>query len=209
MPWSPRVVVGEGIYHVYARGNNLQVIFLDNVDRLYYLRRLGAAFRLLDIRLLAYVLMSTHVHLVVQVATPNLDVAIHRVHQHYAFRFNRRHRRIGHAFNNRFQSRPITNDSYLLQATRYVHLNPVEAGLVAHPREYPWSSYHQYVTAPQPGQIVDPRLVLSLFGEDQVQCRIAYEESVTADLKPERRRVIGRAEGLSGDGSPSPSSRQR
>lgn len=192
MPRSPRIVVGGGIYHIFVRGNNAQQIFLDNVDRYHYLRLLQAASKRLAIGVLAYVLMSNHVHLVLQVTTPNLATVMHLVHRAYAFRFNRRHGRIGHTFNNRFQSLPIVDDVYLLQSTRYIHLNPVDAGLVDDPGDYPWSSYRQYL-APRDGQLVTPNPVLSLLGNDPVRCRRAYEEFVTTDLSRDRRMVGSRA----------------
>lgn len=191
MPWTPRVVVSGGIYHVFARGNNAQKIFFDNIDRYHYLRLLGAVSKRLEIAVLAFALMSNHVHLVLRVSSRNLDAGIHLIHRPYAFRFNRRHGRIGHMFNNRYQSLPVVDDAYLLQSTSYIHLNPVVIGLVKHPRDYIWSSYRQYAT-PRSGQLVDPNRVFSILEDDQERCRVAYEDFVAADLIRRKQSMLGR-----------------
>lgn len=191
MPRGARIVVGGGIYHVFARGNNAQSIFLDNIDRFHYLRLLRATTKRLEMSVLAFVLMTNHVHVVLQPTAANLHAAMHLIHRAYAFRFNRRHGRIGHTFNNRYQSLPIVDDVYLLQSTSYIHLNPVVAGLADHPLDYVWSSYRQYVN-PRGGQLVDPNRVLSTLGDDPVRSRAAYEKFVAVDLSRHRLLVEGR-----------------
>lgn len=195
VPRDPRIIVAGGIYHVFARGNNRQNIFVDTVDRSIYLRALTASFRLLKVRLLAYVLMSNHVHLVLQITEPNMDEAMYRLHSLYAHRFNRRHGRIGHTFNNRYKSRIIVDDAYLLEATCYVHLNPVDARLVAHPRDYLWSSYRQYVEPPRRNQLIDPNPVLSLLTNDHVRSREVYEQFVMTEMHRHGRQKLSVARG--------------
>ncbi len=190
MPRSPRVIVAGGIYHIFARGNNKADIFLDNIDRLRYLRLAIATMRALRVRLLAYVLMSNHVHLVLQIAEPNLAAVMHHMHQNYAIRFNRRHGHTGHTFNSRYNSKIIIEDIHLLETTRYVHLNPVRAGLVKVPEDYVWSSYGQYVRQ-EANRMVDPTPVLSILADDPARSRVAYVKFVLDALNDESSKRNG------------------
>ena len=176
-----RVIVAGGIYHVFARGNNKADIFLDSVDRSWYLRLLAATVRDLNVKILSYVLMSNHVHLVVQITTPNLAEVMHSVHSPYAAHVNRRHDHTGHTFSSRYKSKIIIDDRHLLETTRYVHLNPVRAGLVRLPEDYTWSSYGYYRGEGR-NQLVDPALVLSILADDPVRGRKAYEKFVGAGI---------------------------
>ena len=99
----------------------------------------------------------------------------------YTKYFNERHQRVGHLFQGRFRSRLIDTDSYLLVASRYVHLNPVRAKLAKHPVDFLWSSYRAYLDDSQnPRDLVDPDDVLALLGEANIRQRIRYREFVEA-----------------------------
>lgn len=173
-----RVVYAGATYHVMARGNNREAIFADDVDRYAYLTLLAKAARATGLRTLAYVLMPNHVHFVVRTSEANLSSAIHRLHSPYAIYFNRRSGRDGHVFGRRFRSHLITLDSYLLAVTRYVHLNPVRAGLAPRPEDYPWSSYRFYVDHPPDQSLVDAGAVLALISTDNSRSRKAYARFV-------------------------------
>lgn len=177
-----RIVFAGATYHVWARGNNKQVIFVDDTDRYAYLTLLAKSARAAELRILAYVLMPNHTHLVVQTRAANLSQAIHQLHGPYAMFHNRRHGRINHLFGNRFRSHLITIDSYLLSVTRYIHRNPVRAGLCAKPEEYPWSSYRAYVETSTKETPVDPEPVLALISSDAIRSRQAYVRFVEAQL---------------------------
>ncbi len=175
-----RPVFAGATYHITARGNNGENIFSDDYDRYAYLALLAKAVRSMKMRLFAYSLMTTHVHLVCQTAEANISATICRLHGSYAFSFNRRYDRHGHLFEGRFRSRLIEDDAYLLEATRYTHLNPVRAGLVNGPEDHVWSSYRCYVAPEEQTRqtMVDVWPVLQLFSEDPQASRRAYERFV-------------------------------
>ncbi|MBI2247551.1 MAG: transposase [Armatimonadetes bacterium] len=180
MSRPPRPAFPGATYHITARGNNGERIFGDDADRYAYLVQLAKALRTMDVRLFAYALMSNHVHLALQTTQPNVSAMVRWLHTRHARQFNRRHGRINHLFGERFHSKVITDDLYLLEVTLYLHLNPVEAGLVAHPADYPWTSYRSYVT-PGPS-FVDVRPVLEIFSQDLRRSRKAYARFIRDEL---------------------------
>ncbi len=132
----------------------------------------------MHVRLFAYVLMSNHVHIVLQTPEANISKTIQFLSGRYAHTFNKRHGRHGHLFRNRFYSAVIASNPYLLEATRYVHLNPVRAGLATAPGDYPWSSYPYYVHPEIAQSLIDPRPVLELLARDQRISSAAYAQFV-------------------------------
>ncbi len=160
MPRAPRAIAESGFYHVILRGNGKQIIFEDDADRRAFLDLLAKRAGDAGIHVLAWCLMENHVHLVLEDPTQTLSEMMQRLSGDYAQRFNRKSGRVGHVFENRFKSCPIENEAYLLQAIRYVHDNPENAGICP-AAEYPWSSYHEYVGQ---AEIADTRLVLEMLG---------------------------------------------
>jgi putative transposase len=136
-----REEVENGVFHVYARGNAKQAIYLDDLDRQTYLRLFGRVVEKRHWRCLAYCLMANHVHLVLQTPDANLAVGMQALHGLYAQTFNERHDRVGHLFQGRYGAVRIRGDSQLWTALRYLALNPVEAGLCTRPAEWRWGSY--------------------------------------------------------------------
>lgn len=165
-----------------ARGNNGEDIFRDDLDRSLYLQLLVKAASVTIVRILAYVLMANHIHLVVQTTAPNLHETIHRVNRPYAVRFNRRYGRSGHLFGSRYHSALVLNDIYLLEVTRYIHLNPVRASAAKRPEEYLWSSYRNYMQPGSEDGLVDVRPVLELLACDRPRACAAYEKFVVAAM---------------------------
>ena len=136
-----RIQFRGGLYHVTARGNGRQTLFADDADRerfLIVLTRAVARYRLLCH---AYCLMGNHYHLLLETPEANLSRAMRQLNGVYSQAFNRRHERPGHVLEGRFHAQVVDKDAYLREVCRYIVLNPVRAGLVAHPREWPWSSY--------------------------------------------------------------------
>lgn len=185
MPRPLRLAFENGIYHVTARGNNGECIFLDDYDRYAFLALMARIGRLQVVHILAYGLMTNHLHLVIQTPMANISATMHRLNGPYAYTFNRRHGRKGHLFERRFYSKIIHNDVQLLETTRYIHLNPVEAGLVKAPQEYPWTSYRFYIQE-MSQSLVDPRPVLELLSRDAAASRKAYVCLVNAQIAAKR-----------------------
>jgi REP element-mobilizing transposase RayT len=141
MPRKPRQDVAGLVHHVTARGNRQQAIYLDDLDREMYLLLLAQAVKRQRWVCLAYCLMSNHVHLLIETPEAGLSRGMHRMHGLYAQTFNKRHRRSGHLFQDKFHSVLIETDEQLWVTARYIARNPVEAGLCAEPAAWAWSSH--------------------------------------------------------------------
>lgn len=156
----PRSVSEADLYHVVVRGTGRMIIFEDDEDRLRFLK---SAWDLLgDHRgeILAYCLMDNHVHLLMRMELPLLSDYMHQLNTGYARRFNLRHGRVGHLFQGRFFSEAVTSDEQLLSTVRYIHRNPVKAGMTP-TCDFEWSSYRKYLAGPKSA---GAKSVLDVFG---------------------------------------------
>lgn len=192
MPRPCRVTYEGAIYHVTIRGNNDEVVFRDDQDRRTYLERVAQASGRHAMSILAYVLMTNHVHLIVRTRQANISAAMQWLHGCYAALYNRRHVRRGHLFGGRFFSSVIDREEYLLESTRYVHLNPVRAELVRRPEDYDWSSYRRYVTGAQAPAPVERDFVLEILSADSSRREILYRRFVEDALTMRRMGFMGR-----------------
>lgn len=136
-----RIEFPGAVYHVMARGNARQPIFLVNSDRTAFLERLKLSCDRFNWRCHAYCLMENHYHLLLETLDGNLARGMRELNGVYAQFFNRRHDRIGHLFQGRYKAPLVSKSSYLLELCRYIVLNPVRAGLVKYVDEWRWSSY--------------------------------------------------------------------
>lgn len=128
-------------FHVCAKGNGGQDLFIDNADRALYLILIEKYFKRHQLQCFAYCLMTNHIHLLL--LSPNIwrmSKAIHAMHTSYAKYFHNRYARGGHLFHDRFSSWVVQNQSHLKSSKRYIEENPVKAKLVKYPGDYPWSS---------------------------------------------------------------------
>jgi putative transposase len=137
----PRNETLPGIWHVFARGVERRLIFLDEEDLRTYLRLLRSVVKSFGWHCLAYCLMPNHVHLVIETREPNLGKGMHALHGTYARVFNEKWVRVGHLFQSRYGSRAVHDDLGLMRVLAYVEANPVAAGLCGAPDEWAWSSY--------------------------------------------------------------------
>ena len=140
MPRQARQLSTTGIYHIMLRGINRQRIFEDVVDYSYFLESLRHVQKDSGINILAYCCMTNHVHLLLEEGDESISVTMKRLGIRYASWFNRRYDRVGHLFQDRFASRPVTDDAYFQTVLMYIHFNPVVGGLCEGPLEYRWSS---------------------------------------------------------------------
>jgi putative transposase len=173
MPRARRVHVNGGMYHTMLRGNHRDAIFRAPEDRDEFEDILGQALERHGARVLAYCWMTNHVHAVVQVADRPLGRLVQLFASRYARRFQRRVPTTGHLFERRYRDRLITDLNYLLQVVRYIHLNPVEAGMVTDPAGYCWSSHRHYIGMPAPDWLLVDQ-VLGRFGESPREAVAAY-----------------------------------
>jgi REP element-mobilizing transposase RayT len=150
----PRNETEPGIHHVFARGVERRVIFVDDEDRQRYLWLLRAVAQKFRWHCLAYCLMPNHVHLLIETTEPNLGRGMHSLHGLYAQTFNERFARVGHLFQSRFGSRPVHDDLGLMRVAAYIEVNPVAANLCSSPEDWDWSSYRR-VVAGKNGRVPD------------------------------------------------------
>jgi REP element-mobilizing transposase RayT len=192
MPRKLRIQYPGAMYHVMSRGDRQESIFLDDVDRHDFLKKLAEACQKTGWQVHAYCLMSNHYHLVVETPEPNLVAGMAWLQSTYTIRLNHRHKLFGHVFSGRYKAQLVegSGNGYLRTACDYVHLNPVRARLLkAEERllSYPWSSFGSYLAAPEhrPAWIRVDRLL----GEHGIQ-----DDTAAARQKFEQRMEQRRLE---------------
>ena len=185
-------------YHLYNRGNNRGHVFFEQENYLFFLRQVRT-YLLPVLDVVAYCLMPTHYHLLVQIKTPEIlsepktsgvletpevSRAMMRFSVSYAKAMNKRYDRVGSLFQGAFQAKLVDEDTYLLHLSRYLHLNPVLAGLCAVPEGWAFSSYQDYIGLRQ-GTLPVPDLVLAQFPS-----REAYRAFVEAYSPADREQIV-------------------
>lgn len=174
MPRPPRLELPGVPLHVIQRGNNRAPCFFGDLDRRFYLKCLGESAAKCGCAIHAYALMTNHVHLLVTPEENGATAAmLQDIGRRYVRAFNTAHRRTGTLWEGRFKSSLVDTERYLLTCHRYIELNPVRAGLVPHPGDYPWSSHRHYAAARPDGLITEHPSFLSL-GNGPVERQQAF-----------------------------------
>lgn len=175
MPRYARSMSNTGIYHVMLRGNERKQIFVDDEDKQRFVDTLQYKCQKEYAVLYAYCLMDNHVHLLIGVINNKLDVLMKRISVSYVYYFNRKYKRIGHLFQDRFKSESVESEQYLLEALRYILNNPVKAGMVKSPFEYKWSSSYEYI---KKNSIVSDttKKILDLFSADTEKAKKLFAD---------------------------------
>ncbi len=145
MPRKRRIWYPGATYHVMCRGNHRHDIFRDDEDRQLYLCILEEAVKRYRCYLLAYCLMTNHVHLQIETSDVEIWVIMKHLNARFAMHFNRKYNFVGHLFQGRYRAEIIEDDPHNLETSKYIHLNPVMANMVTLPAEYEWSSYRNYL----------------------------------------------------------------
>lgn len=162
MPRTARKAAESNIYHVMLRGINRQNIFEEDEDRKHFLNTVIRCKEVSGFKLHAFVLMSNHIHFLIEPADESLDVVFKRIETSYAVWYNRKYQRAGHLFQDRFRSESVDTDPYFMTVLRYIHRNPVKAGMVDRIGDYRWSSYLAYEKGG--GTLTDIQFAVDLFG---------------------------------------------
>jgi putative transposase len=182
----PRVVVVDVPHHVTQRGNARQVILASDADRFTYMALLREYAQLYRLSLLGYCLMSNHVHLI---AVPHtaaaLSQSLKQSHGRYASYWNGHNSSTGHVWQGRFYSCPL-DERHLWEALRYVELNPVRAGMVERPEQWPWSSAAAHCEFAKPDPILEMERWRKRWAAGEWLCFLTHAESAT-DLAALRR----------------------
>jgi REP element-mobilizing transposase RayT len=173
-----RIEYPGAFYHVMHRGNAGSDLFKNERDREKFLEYLGKAVSRYQIRIHTYCLMTNHYHLLVETPHANLSQAIKWINVSYAAYFNRKRRRCGHLFQGRFKAVLVDADEYAKLLSRYIHLNPVRAAMVANCRDYPWSSYPALGGYDKSPEWLEIDWLLSLFGRNPGKSKKYYRNFV-------------------------------
>jgi len=171
-----RIEYPGAFYHITSRGNQSQPIYYIDADRQHFLNNLHEAIVKYGVRIHSYVCMTTHYHILLETPLGNLSRCMHFVNVSYTNYFNTRHDRIGHVLHGRYDARLIQKERYLANVSRYIHLNPVRAGMVKSPQEYPWSSYKDFIS--RRDSLVYTSEVLNMFSRDKHKAIKSYRKFV-------------------------------
>lgn len=184
MPRKPRLDVPGALHHIMVRGNNKENIFSDDEDRSKFLQRMGENVVEGKCAVYAWVLMSNHVHILFKSGQKGISAVMRKLLTWYAVYYNRRHKRTGHLFENRYKSILCDEDNYLLALIRYIHLNPIRAGMVKTLEElgrYPWTG-HSAVMGKSECSWMDTGYVLLQFNDTKRKSRNAYRKFVSEGM---------------------------
>jgi REP-associated tyrosine transposase len=168
-----RIEYEGAFYHVTARGNERKKIFLSKRDQEKFLQYVTEARDKYRFILHAYVIMGNHYHLVIETPEGNLSRIMHYINSSYTTYTNVKRKRNGHLFQGRYKAIIVDKDSYLLEVSRYLHLNPVRANMAQHPEEYQYSSYRSYISS-GPTAVVSTDTILGMLGGDPSTAKERY-----------------------------------
>ena len=198
MPRRPRIDFPGAFHHVIVRGVDRREIFCDDADRAAYCDQLSLVFPEDGATCLAWALMPNHVHLAVRTGPRPLARVMHRVGTRYGRYFNQRHARVGYLFQGRYKAIAVADDEYLMTLVRYVHSNPLRAGLVASVDEldrHRWTGHAAMVGLAAAAPFHDVREALRLFGENAALARATVRALMQcADEAPAAEKEVGEEE---------------
>jgi putative transposase len=177
-----RIEYPGAFYHITSRGNQKQPVFLSPWDKARFLDYIKEAHDKFDFLIHAYCLMENHYHLMLETKQANLSRGMHFLNTAYTIYFNGRHNKVGHLFQGRFKGILIEAETYAQELSRYIHLNPVRAGISESPESHPWSSFREYLGQRECPPWLETRLVLGLPGKDAEKSRRDYQVYVMRPL---------------------------
>jgi REP element-mobilizing transposase RayT len=173
MPRYARKKSDIGIFHIMLRGINKQTIFEDDEDRRRFMETIERFKAVSKYEIYGYCLMSNHVHLLLKETEEAISTAIKRICSSYVYWYNWKYERCGHLFQERYKSEIVENDAYLLTVLRYIHQNPVKAGISKSTQDYKWSSYNEYIKEPT---ITDIEFILEILSANREKALVLFIE---------------------------------
>jgi putative transposase len=172
------------LYHIFARGNAKACIFVDDEDYERFLGLLAASVVRFGVRCAAYCALWNHYHLLLAAGEQPISRMMQQLNSKYSQQFNRRHNRVGHVLQGRFGSRIVEDGAYVRAVLRYLALNPVAAGRVEQPEDWPWSSYRFAIGADPPPDFLALDRVWAAFGTgDETAGRLRFGELVGSQVQ--------------------------
>ncbi len=185
-----RIQFPGAYYHVFSRGNERKDVFRTDDDRDLFLANLAECCDRFDVAVHSYCLMSNHIHLLIETKGPDLSDFMKRLLGVYTLRFNRIHKRTGHLFQGRYKAYLVEKDAYLLQLSRYIHLNPVKASMCEDPASYPWSSMRFFLKKDAP-RYLERSYLLGQFDSPQNYRRFVLEGMKGEMVDPFKSLIAG------------------
>ena len=182
MAKKKRIWYPGAVYHIMNRGNRRSDIFKDEEDFQVYLTILKQTMEKYTYTLYSYCLMTNHLHMQIETTDVEIWNIMRYINLAYTKYFNNKYNFIGHLFQGRYRAEIIESDSYNLQTSRYIHLNPVKASMVERPIEYKWSSYGVYMGQVK-SDIVNEQKILSYFKDNSRELYREYVESKLINLE--------------------------
>lgn len=178
MPRTARIKSSTGIYHIITRGINQQNIFSTDDDYERFLNTTTRYCRKSKCEIYAYCLLDNHIHLLLKEGQEPLATTMKKIGTSYVYYYNWQYNRKGHLFQDRFKSEPVEDDNYFLTVIRYIHLNPIKAGIADNLSSYPYSSYIEYINKTK---LINPIFALNMFHQDKDQ---AIEKFINFHYQP-------------------------
>ncbi|MFO7607352.1 MAG: transposase [Desulfurivibrionaceae bacterium] len=175
-------------YHVMNRGRRSEAIFMNDADRQAFIKVLQETVDGWNLKVSAYCLMSNHYHLLVQTPDGNLSRCMRHINGIYTQRFNRRHKKEGQLFRGRYKAVLVAGDSHLLEVLRYIHRNPIQAGIVDNLDDYSWSSHPGYVSSAKKWQWLDKTPLLDMLTDKKSRQKSAYIDFISKGEPDEIKR---------------------
>lgn len=177
-----RLELAGGLYHVTSRGDQREDIYFGDADRLAWLELFGKVCERFNWVCHAWCQMTNHYHVVVETVEGNLSQGMRQLNGVYTQHINRAHQRVGHVFQGRYKAILVEKDSYLLELSRYVVLNPVRAGMVGDASEWPWSSYAAITGTQAAPDWLHTHWILSQFSRQRNEAISLYRDFVRAGI---------------------------
>jgi len=194
MPRQAREKSEKGIYHIILRGINRQQIFEDEEDYLKFLDTIEKYKTKSGYKLLAYCLMGNHIHLLIMMGKESLEQIFKRIGSSYVYWYNWKYERVGHLFQDRFKSEPVDDEDYLFTVLRYIHQNPLKAGLCKSIEKYAYSSYREYLEARN--TYTDTGFILGMINKEQfVKLHMDESAVVCMDIHDSNFRLTDKEAG--------------
>lgn len=186
MPRYARITSSTNIYHIMVRGNERKEIFLDDDDRTRFLDTIQKMKGFNNYDIYAYCLMSNHAHLLIREGKDSIQRSMKRISVSYVYYFNKKYGRVGHLFQDRYRSEAVEEESYILSAARYIHNNPVKAGIAAKAEDYKWSSYRHYIGLDESREgFVQRSFLLSILSEKEKRAVELFREFTEQTIEDE------------------------
>ena len=187
-----RIQYPDAWYHVMNRGRRGEKIFQTKEDYWLFIDLLEELYEVFHVKVAAYCLMSNHYHLLLQTPDANISRSMRHLNGVYTQRYNKRHSCDGQLFRGRYKSIVVESDSYALELVRYIHRNPLEAGLVDNLQKYQWSTHKIYLSDAKKWAWLHKDYILKIFSKSKPESIRLYKQFILKETPEEINKIFGR-----------------